>query len=427
MSYVVARMAKMKSSNLGGAFRHNERLYKVHSNKDIDTSKSHLNYELTDRNPEISYEKQIKDYVNENKFSKRAIRKDAVLCNEWIITSDKAFFEKMTPEQTKEFFTTAKNFFAERYGNPNIAYVTVHLDEKTPHMHLGLVPMKNGKLSSKALFGDREKLKEIQNELPKYLNNHGYNLERGEVNSERKHLKTEEFKEKQRLLESIDKKITDKMDRLDDIDTQLVSKAKQLDDLESKEWDKVADLEIYEQQIELLSQGISDLKEVEPLQLEELQKEKLGKKTLDGKIRLNKETFDKLYQTALSNINEKIEIKQENVTLKTKINEHLKENNRLSGQLLSTNRIRAENELLNQKVERLVYDKKKLQTQVERMKIQMNCLAKKLSFWRKQSKKYMPNKEFKKSLRLANQIRPPRFVVKTAITVVKKLIEKSLF
>ncbi len=89
---------------MGGAYRHNERIFKKHSNKDIDVTKSHLNYELTDRDRSISYERQIKDYVNENKISNRAIRKDAVLCDEWMITSDKAFFEKLSEEANERFF-----------------------------------------------------------------------------------------------------------------------------------------------------------------------------------------------------------------------------------------------------------------------------------------------------------------------------------
>lgn len=60
MSYVVARMVKYKSGNLGGAYRHNERVFENHSNKDIDPERSHLNYELTDRDRSISYDKQIK-------------------------------------------------------------------------------------------------------------------------------------------------------------------------------------------------------------------------------------------------------------------------------------------------------------------------------------------------------------------------------
>ena len=194
MSHIVARMQKMKAGNLGGAYRHNERIFENHANKDIDTERSHLNYELTDRERSVSYEKQIKDYVNENKISQRGIRKDAVLCDEWIITSDKAFFEKLSPGETRSFFEAAKDYFAENYGEQNIAYASVHMDESTPHMHLGIVPMRDGKLSSKAMF-DREELKKIQDELPQYLNEQGFELERGARNSEAKHKTVAEFKQ----------------------------------------------------------------------------------------------------------------------------------------------------------------------------------------------------------------------------------------
>ena len=61
-------------------------------------------------------------------------------------------------------------------------------------MHLGIVPMRDGKLSSKAMF-DREELKKIQDELPQYLNEQGFELERGARNSEAKHLTVAEFKQ----------------------------------------------------------------------------------------------------------------------------------------------------------------------------------------------------------------------------------------
>ena len=208
MSYIVARMEKMKVGNLGGAYRHNERIFKNHSNKDIDPNRSHLNYELTDRDRSVSYEKQIKNYVNETKISKRAIRKDAVLCDEWVITSDKTFFEKLDQEKTRDFFETAKNYFAENYGEENIAYASVHLDESTPHMHMGVVPFENGKLSSKAMF-DREELKKIQDELPKYMNEHGFDLQRGELNSEAKHKTVAEFKQDMAVKELDEKLVSE--------------------------------------------------------------------------------------------------------------------------------------------------------------------------------------------------------------------------
>ena len=208
MSYIVARMEKMKVGNLGGAYRHNERIFKNHSNKDLAPNRSHLNYELTDRDRSVSYEKQIKNYVNETKISKRAIRKDAVLCDEWVITSDKTFFEKLDQEKTRDFFETAKNYFAENYGEENIAYASVHLDESTPHMHMGVVPFENGKLSSKAMF-DREELKKIQDELPKYMNEHGFDLQRGELNSEAKHKTVAEFKQDMAVKELDEKLVSE--------------------------------------------------------------------------------------------------------------------------------------------------------------------------------------------------------------------------
>ena len=60
MSHIVARMQKMKVGNLGGAYRHNERIFENHSNKDIDTERSHLNYELTVRERSVFYLKADK-------------------------------------------------------------------------------------------------------------------------------------------------------------------------------------------------------------------------------------------------------------------------------------------------------------------------------------------------------------------------------
>lgn len=196
MSYVVARMQKMKAGNLGGAFKHNERIFKNHSNKDIDSERSHLNYDVLERDSVESYEKAIKDYVNQNKKGSRAIRKDAVLCAEWIITSDHDFFEKLDDLETKRFFRTAVGYFEQKYGSENIAYSKVHLDETTPHLHLGIVPLKDGVLSSKNMF-NREELKAIQDELPKFLNDRYFEIERGKKGSEKKHLNIAEFKELQ--------------------------------------------------------------------------------------------------------------------------------------------------------------------------------------------------------------------------------------
>lgn len=231
MSYCVARMEKMKSDNLVGIGNHNQRRFSNHSNKDIDVSKSHLNYDILDKVK--SYKTDIEGYINANKSSKRAVRKDAVLVCEWIITSDSDFFESMSPADTREYFQTAIDFFAERYGSKNLMYAQVHLDERTPHMHLGIVPFdKDNKLTAKNMF-DREALQDIQNELPRYMNERGFKVERGRAGSEAKHLTVQEYKD-------VQKEIKKQSEVLDGVKKELesvknVTRTKDfLDELDSK-------------------------------------------------------------------------------------------------------------------------------------------------------------------------------------------------
>ena len=193
MSMVVARMQKMKADNLIGLGNHNQRRTENHSNKDIDVTRSNLNYDLVNRTN--NYKTDIQQFINENKSSNRAVRKDAVLVNEWIVTSDSNFFKSLDPNETKRFFETAKEYFAENYGEENIRYSQVHMDERTPHMHLGIVPFTEDKrLSAKTIF-NRQALQTIQDELPSYLKEKGFEIERGEEKSERKHLTVKEYKE----------------------------------------------------------------------------------------------------------------------------------------------------------------------------------------------------------------------------------------
>jgi len=399
MSYAVARMQKMKSGNLGGAYRHNERIFENHSNKDIDPEKTHLNYELTDRDRSIPYDRQIKQYINDNKISKRALRKDAVLCNEWIITSDKAFFENMNSNQIKDFFETAKNFFAERYGNSNIAYAMVHLDESTPHMHLGLVPMQNGKLSSKSLFGSRDQLKEIQEAFPKYLNEHGYSLQRGESDSKKKHLETAEFKEKQRLLDDTDKKIVDKTEKL-----------KQLE----KEKDALLD-------------DIAVLEAIQPLQIEEMEKDKLVRRTFDGKLKMDKATYDRLFHTVSQHALDNNRLKHENSNLEQQLQQSLSKQNNLAKKLMKSDHILSENRTLKSEVDKLKHANQKLNESIKRLGEQLNAVNKKLALWRKTARNYMHPKEFSRMLHVINEIRPPRITIMSVARSVKNMIEKNIF
>lgn len=162
-----------------------------------------MNYDLVAGRTD-NFKTDIEAYINENKASKRAVRKDAVLVNEWIITSDKDFFEQLDEAETRKYFETAKQYFADNYGDENIRYAVVHMDEKTPHMHMGIVPFDDDKkLSAKRIF-NREALQRIQEELTQYLKENGFDVQRGNKNKERKNLSVPEYKAMREELKKIE-------------------------------------------------------------------------------------------------------------------------------------------------------------------------------------------------------------------------------
>src|SRR5699024_7295465 len=120
------------------------------------------------------------------KTGTRKTRKDAVLVNELLVTSDRDFFERLDPGEQKRFFEESYKLFSERYGKQNIAYATVHNDEQTPHMHLGVVPMRDGKLQGKNVF-NRQELLWLQDKFPEHMKKQGFELKRGERGSYRKY------------------------------------------------------------------------------------------------------------------------------------------------------------------------------------------------------------------------------------------------
>lgn len=192
MSMLVARTQKMKSQNIGGIQKHNQREFSFNSNEKINKDLSHFNYDLVNNRP-IDYRERVMSIIESQKTGTKAIRKDAVLVNEWMITSDQNFFKDLSEENKQKFFESSLKFFEERYGKQNMAYAQVHLDETTPHMHLGVVPMKDGRLQAKNVFNKIELLK-IQKELPEYLREQGFNIDRGQERSEKKHMSDKEYK-----------------------------------------------------------------------------------------------------------------------------------------------------------------------------------------------------------------------------------------
>ena len=194
-SKLVCRMQKVKKNDVKGYQIHNQRERESKTNPDINASLSHLNRDYINAQ-HISYMEKWKETFESQNESKRALRKDAVYFNEFVVGSDRDFFKDMDQSEKERFFKVSTDFFKERYGEQNVLYSVAHFDELKgagAHAHIAIVPMKNGKLQSKNVF-DRNELKALQSELPQYLQKHGFDIERGKEGSKAQHIDTATYK-----------------------------------------------------------------------------------------------------------------------------------------------------------------------------------------------------------------------------------------
>ncbi len=204
MSYMVLHMNKFKADAVKGIENHNSRSRQSHSNPDIDYERSTQNYELHE-NATQNYAESIQNRIDDLLLVK-AVRKDAVRMCGLIVSSDTAFFEKLSLEEQRRFFEESKAFLSDFVGKENVIAATVHMDEKTPHMHFMHVPItKDGRLNANSIY-TRESLRKLQSDLPEHLQSKGFDIQRGveqEQGAAKKHLHTREYKQQQEELKKL--------------------------------------------------------------------------------------------------------------------------------------------------------------------------------------------------------------------------------
>ncbi len=201
MSYAIIRNIKYKRENLKGIYRHNERKNKNYSNKNIDSIKSYLNYSLKDC--KFTYEKEFEKLRKECNLKGQVKVVSNIAC-EYIITSDKDFFESIGEQETKRYFETAYRFVCnyKNLGEQYILSAKVHIDEETPHMHLVFIPVvhttdKKGnsidEIACSEFWKEKDSYRRLQDAFYEYMVSNNFSLERG-TPSERVHLSVEDYK-----------------------------------------------------------------------------------------------------------------------------------------------------------------------------------------------------------------------------------------
>ena len=175
-NYAIMRIEKRKLGAVGKICKHNERLkteYK--SNPDIDSARSHLNYHLV--TPKDNYRKEVLDRIA---HAGARMRKDSVVLQGCFIGATPEWIRAKPPEEQREYFEHALQFFEKHFGKENIISAVVHMDEATPHMHLCFVPLtRDGRLSSKELIGGPKGLTKLQDQFYVHMHNTYLDLTRG--------------------------------------------------------------------------------------------------------------------------------------------------------------------------------------------------------------------------------------------------------
>lgn len=220
MSKLAYHVDHFKAGNIRGIAMHNWEKrgeHDEHSNQDIDPARSHLNVQL------IEQERSL--YVRIKKDIEERCTGRVTAASNWMTESITYPPENIMDDRAKciEYFRDVLSWHQKEFGAENIKSAVIHFDETTPHMHTDLVPLTvDGRLSTKEVFA-RKNLNRHHTELTKYLQERGWDIQRGEPTPEKKK-KASTVKEYKREAEEtrrkLDKEISDQAKLLGDIKSE---------------------------------------------------------------------------------------------------------------------------------------------------------------------------------------------------------------
>ena len=231
MSYAIFRSESINTiKDLGQIGAHNKRDKKAYkSNPDIDITKTKNNIDIVPLSEKYSqgFYNLVKDYKKEYEEKQLTTREDrrksfdkmlddsnSVVADELMFTSDNEFFKNMSKKDIKKWADTCMDFVYKDLGytKEQVLHATVHMDEKTPHLHCVVVPLikkfdkrtntKKYTISKKHYMKSGAYISELQDKYWQRMNDKGFKLERGIKNSDNEHISIKEFKKITRKLDN---------------------------------------------------------------------------------------------------------------------------------------------------------------------------------------------------------------------------------
>ena len=262
MSYAIFRVEPINTlKDLGQIGAHNQRKKEAYkSNPDIDKSKSINNINLVDTKYNFynSYMKLVSPYKkqhDEKQKTERENRKknfnqmlddsNSVVADELLFTSDKEFFKDMSKEEITKWANTCMDFVYKDIGYEKwqILNATIHMDEKTPHLHCVVVPLikkydkRSNKdkwtISKKYYMKDQIYLSKLQDKYHERMVNNGYDLDRGIKNSDNEHIDIKQYK---KITRKLNVEFTSKNEKLnksmEELESRMISNKETIFDKE---------------------------------------------------------------------------------------------------------------------------------------------------------------------------------------------------
>jgi len=444
LAYQIIRVAGYKNAakgqkGFGGIQIHDQREKDVsHTNEDIDWDRVHLNYDLHNGDNKINFAEKINERIASLDLRK-ALRKDANVMAQIFISASPEWFREVDendkdedgkarvlyeidPEVQRRYFEDAYKWVCERYGTENIISATVHLDEATPHMHINLVPVANGKVCYADLFTEKpqksrgrngKQLTTLHDDFYKHNQESGYNLERGELQSatgKKEHLSVLDFKKQEREKEvaALDEKskkliqeIKNSEAEIQDLETLKTHTAENVSNLRFFASELQADVNDLEEEKTRLNSLKNDLKQqikTEKDILKNLEgkiktrkgigqiRERTSKTLLGDALKISQEDFDSLIKTALTS--PRVEVMKENEVL-TEENEILKTKTKTLNETLTekTEQIKS----LERKLDRAYKTLKLKDEEITDLIEQLSSQTKRVDHWVTQARTYEAN------------------------------------
>ena len=223
MNYAIFRSEPIMTTNdLAQIGSHNQREKKAYkSNPDIKIEDSYkniqlvpLNYKYVKKFHELTkeYEKQHNEKMKterkerQRNYTQMVNRSRNCVADELLFTASPKFFDNMSEEDIMKWADTCMEFVYNDLGytKEQILHATIHLDEKSPHIHCVVVPLvkkldkrtntERWTISKKQYIRDKIHLSQLQDKYHERLVDAGFDLERGIKGNNREHLKTKELK-----------------------------------------------------------------------------------------------------------------------------------------------------------------------------------------------------------------------------------------